>query len=78
MARMGQSDEDHLKILLQVELELAGGADVVKACLSAEISDATYYSWRNNFSGMAHSQLFELKALENENQRLKTSLLISS
>ena len=46
MARKRQTDEDCLKILRQVELDLAGGADVVKACRSAGISDATYYAWR--------------------------------
>jgi transposase-like protein len=71
MARKRHTDEDCLKILRQVELELAGGADVVKACRSAGISDATYYAWRKKFGGMARSQLSELKALEKENQRLK-------
>ena len=71
MARKRYSDEDCLKILRQVELDLAGGADVAKACRAAGISDATYYIWRKKFGGMAKSQLTELKALEKENQRLK-------
>jgi hypothetical protein len=54
-----------------VELDLAGGADVAKACRSAGISDATYYTRRKKFGGMARSQLSELKSLEKENQRLK-------
>ena len=71
MARKRYSDEDCLKILRQVELDLAAGADVAKACRAAGISDATYYIWRKKFGGMAKSQLTELKALEKENQRLK-------
>jgi putative transposase len=35
------------------------------------VSDATYYNWRKKFGGMGRSQLFELKSLEKENQRLK-------
>jgi hypothetical protein len=35
------------------------------------VSDATYYSWRKKFGGMAKSQLSELKSLEKENSRLK-------
>jgi len=35
MARKRYSDEDCLKILRQVELDLAGGADVAKACRTA-------------------------------------------
>ena len=54
-----------------VEVELAAGLDVAAACRSAGICDATYYTWRKKFGGMAHSQLTELKALEKGNQRLK-------
>jgi transposase-like protein len=71
MARKRYSDEDCLEILRQVELDLAAGADVAKACRTAGISDATYYIWRKKFGGMAKPQLTELKALEKENQRLK-------
>ena len=71
MGWKGYSDEDCLRILRQVELDLSGGSDVAKACRSAGISDATYYIWRKKFGGMARSQLAELKALEKENQRLK-------
>jgi len=71
MARKRYSDEDCLKILRQVELDLAAGADVAKACRTVGISDVTYYTWRKKFGGMARPQLTELKALEKENQRLK-------
>ena len=71
MARKRYSDEDCLNILRQVEVDLAGGADVARACRAAGISDATYYTWRKTFGGVAKSQLTELKALEKENQRLK-------
>ena len=71
MARKRHSDEDCLRILRQVELDLAGRADVAKACRTAGISDATYYTWRKKFGGMARPQLTELKTLEKENQRLK-------
>ena len=71
MARKRHSDEDCLKILRQVDVELAAGADVATACRSAGISDATYYTWRKKFGSMGRSQLTELKTLEKENQRLK-------
>ncbi len=50
---------------------MASGSDVATACRAAGISDATYYTWRKKFGGMARSQLSEMKALEKENQRLK-------
>ncbi len=71
MARKRYSDEDILKLLREIELNLASGNDVPSACRSVGISDATYYNWRKRFGGMAKSQLSELKALEKENTRLK-------
>jgi putative transposase len=78
MARKPHSDEDILNLLREIELHLAGGADVATACRAAGVSDATHYNWRKKFGnwrkkfgGMGRSQLSELKALEKENQRLK-------
>ena len=71
MARKRHSDEDILKLLREIELNLASGHDVATACRSVGISDATYYNWRKRFGGMGRSQLSELKALEKENGRLK-------
>jgi transposase-like protein len=71
MARKRYSDEDILKLLREIELNLASGNDVVSACRSVGISDATYYNWRKRFGGMGRSQLSELKSLEKENGRLK-------
>ena len=71
MARKRYSDEDILKLLREVEVHLASGSDVVSACRSVGVSDATYYNWRKRFGGMGKSQLSELKALEKENSRLK-------
>jgi len=71
MARKHHSDEDILKLLREIELQLAGGCDVASACRSVGISDATYYNWRKKFGGMGRSLLAELKALEKENRRLK-------
>jgi len=71
VARKRYCDEDVLKLLREIELRLASGSDVPTACRAVGISDATYYSWRKRFGGMAKSQLSELKSLEKENNRLK-------
>jgi len=71
MARKRHSDEDIVKLLREIEVGLASGSDVSTSCRAAGISDATYYTWRKKFGGMARSQLLEMKALEKENQRLK-------
>ena len=51
--------------------EAEAGVSVSELCRKHSISDATFYTWRKKFGGMARSQLSELKALEKENQRLK-------
>ena len=71
MARKRHSDEDILRVLREIEVHLASGSGVATACRTAGISDATYYTWRKRFGGMARSQLSELKALAKQNQRLK-------
>lgn len=71
MARKRYSDEDILKLLREIELNLASGSDVVTACRAVGVSDATYYNWRKRFGGMGKSRLSELRALEKENSRLK-------
>jgi putative transposase len=35
------------------------------------MSDATYYNWKAKYAGLTVSELKRLKALENENRRLK-------
>ena len=64
MARKRFSDEDILKVLRQVEVDLSSGNDIKTACRNAGISDATYYNWRKRYGGMGRSQLQEMKSLE--------------
>ena len=71
MARKRYSDEAILRLLREIELKLAESGDVQSACRAVGVSDATYYSWRRRFGGMARSQLSELRNLEKENARLK-------
>ncbi len=71
MARKRYSDEDVLRLLREIELALASGQDIVAACRSVGVSDATYYNGRKRFGGMGRPQLSELKALEKENGQLK-------
>ena len=71
MSRKRYSDEDVLRVLREIEVNLASGCGVEIACRNAGISDATYYKWRKRYGGMGRSQLSELKLLEKENGRLK-------
>lgn len=43
-------------------------------CRKYGISDATFYKWRSRYGGMEVSDARKLKALEDENRRLKKLL----
>lgn len=47
------------------------GIKVAEICRKHGISDATFYSWKNKYSGMTVDELKRLKELEYENSRLK-------
>ena len=47
------------------------GLKVAEICRKHGISDATFYSWKNKYSGMTVDELKRLKSLEYENSRLK-------
>ncbi len=74
MARKRYSDEDCLKLLREIELQLAAGSDIATSCRSAGISDATYYTWRKRLGGMEVSEAKRLKSLEDVNRKLKKLL----
>jgi putative transposase len=52
----------------------AAGAKVADLCRRHGISDATFYNWKAKFGGMDVSEAKRLKALEDENARLKKLL----
>ena len=54
--------------------EHQAGIGVADLCRKYGISDATFYTWRSRFSGMEVSDAKRLKALEEENRKLKKPL----
>lgn len=51
--------------------EVESGLKVDPVCRSHGISSATYYKWKSKYGGMEASDVKRLKALEEENGRLK-------
>lgn len=47
------------------------GIAVPELCREHGISSATFYKWRSKYSGMDASLIKRMKALEEENRRLK-------
>lgn len=57
--------------IIQVLKEAEGGLTIKEVCRRHGISPATFSNWRSKFAGMGVSDVRKLKALEDENYRLK-------
>ena len=47
------------------------GTPVAEVCRKAGISQATYFNWKKRYGGLLPDEMRRLKALEDENSRLK-------
>lgn len=47
------------------------GSPVAEVCRKAGISQATYFNWKKKYAGLMPSEMKRLRALEEENARLK-------
>lgn len=61
------SENQIIGILNSVE----AGRLVKDVCREHSISDATYYQWKSKYGGMEASDIKRLRALEDENRKLK-------
>ena len=61
------SDEEKIAILKEVK----AGTTVMATCAKHNIAVATYHGWRRKFGGMEVDEARRLRALEEENGRLK-------
>jgi transposase-like protein len=60
--------------LAQADRMLGEGKDVADVCRELQISEQTYYRWRNQFGGLKADDAKRLKDLERENATLKRLL----
>ena len=70
MKRSRFTDEQIIAIVKEQE----AGAKAVDLCRKHGISDATFYKWKAKYGGLEVSEARRLKALEDENTRLKKLL----
>ena len=70
MRKQRFSDEQIINVLKEHQ----AGIPVVELCRKHGISDATFYTWRSKYRGMEVSDTRKLKALEDENRKLKKLL----
>ncbi|MBB2842454.1 UNVERIFIED_ORG: putative transposase [Rhizobium etli] len=60
--------------IIAVLKEQEAGAKAADLCRKHGISEATFYNWKAKYGGMEVSEAKRLKALEDENARLKKLL----
>ena len=66
--KRGQFTEEQIIGILK---EVEAGQKVGEVCRKYGVSEATYYRWKNVYSGLEVSQMRRLRQLEEENRRLK-------
>jgi putative transposase len=57
--------------IIAVLKEAEAGVKTAEICRKHGISDATFYKWKAKYAGMEISDLRKMKALEEENGKLK-------
>ena len=63
-----------MRKLATADRMLNEGKDVADVCRELQVSEQTYYRWRNQFGGMNANAAKRLKHLEQENATLKRLL----
>lgn len=73
--RKSRFSEDQIIGILK---EHQAGIPVIDLCRKHGISDATFYTWRTKYGGMDVSDARKLKALEDENRKLKAACRVDA
>lgn len=71
MSQKRHSIDQIISKLRRADVELGKGKKVPEVCKLIEITEQTYYRWRQKYGGMQPEMAKQLKALEKENGRLK-------
>ena len=58
--------------LRQADVLIGQGKSVPEVCKEIEVSQQTYYRWRQKYGGMSPDMIKQLRLLQKENKRLKT------
>lgn len=74
MAKKKHSVEQIIHKLREAEVIAARGGSVEEACRQIGVTGQTYYRWRKEYGGLKIDQAKRLKALEQENARLRRAV----
>ena len=71
MKKRQHTPEQIVRKLREADRMLGEGSTVVVVCKHLEVTEQTYYRWRNQYGGMKADDAKRLKELERENSRLQ-------
>lgn len=71
MGQKRHSVDEIISKLRRADVELGQEKKVPEICKLIEITEQTYYRWRQKYGGMQPDMVKELKSLQKENARLK-------
>ena len=74
MRKKRHTPEEIISKLRQVDVLVAQGTPVADAIRSIEVTEVTYYRWRQEYDGRKSGQVKRMKELETENQRLRKAI----
>ncbi len=74
MSRKRFTPEQILGKLREAEVALAQGQTAAQVCRNLGIAEQTFYRWRREYGGLKVEQAKRLKALEQENARLRRAV----
>ncbi len=57
--------------LRQADVLIGQGKSVPEVCRQIEVSQQTYYRWRQKYGGMSPDMIKQLRLLQKENKRLR-------
>ena len=57
--------------LRQADILIGQGKSIPEICKELDITDATYYRWRQKYGGMSPDMVKQLRAVQKENVQLK-------
>ena len=57
--------------LRQADALIGQGKSIPEVCREIEVSEQTYYRWRQKYGGMSPEMVKELRGLQKENARLR-------
>jgi putative transposase len=74
MSRKRYTPEQIIGKLREAEVALAQGETTGQVCRTLGIAEQTFYRWRREYGGLKIEQARRLKALEQENTRLRRAV----